>query len=198
PSLPPGLSAGYAAPETTRSNAPPTMWAAAIVRARMGKEAIGGRAGVQADPPRICAPGCPSRNPGRTWAPMRVAFTACEYHADRAIQPATYAFVATSDGGWEVSRDGLPHLRLGTGYRLLRVSHCGVCATDLARHALPFPLPQILGHEVVAVDDDGTPVVVDINASHAAPADPAGAACGLCRSDLPSHFPQRLVLGAPA
>src|SRR5262249_53094290 len=49
PSPPPGFSAGSAAPESARSNAPETMWAAAIVRARMEREAIGGRAGVQAE-----------------------------------------------------------------------------------------------------------------------------------------------------
>src|SRR5207249_2809327 len=94
-----------------------------------------------------------------------------------------------------VVREGREHLRLGPGYRLLRVSRCGVCATDLARRQLPFPLPQVTGHEVVAVADDGTPVVVEINASHAARALPPDAWCADCRRGLGTHCPDRLVLG---
>ncbi|KAJ3122076.1 hypothetical protein HK098_003140 [Nowakowskiella sp. JEL0407] len=63
-------------------------------------------------------------------------------------------------------------VRLGPGYVLLKSLRCGLCSTDLARCFLPFPLPQILGHEVVgqyidkADGDLNSFVVVEINSSH--------------------------------
>jgi threonine dehydrogenase-like Zn-dependent dehydrogenase len=124
-----------------------------------------------------------------------VAFTAPEYQPDGSIRPAGYAFDGSEQAGWEVLREGRPHLSLGPGYRLLAASHCGICATDLARRHLPFRLPQITGHEVVAREEDGTAVVVEINASHVARGLPHDAQCAHCRSGLPTHCPARLVLG---
>jgi threonine dehydrogenase-like Zn-dependent dehydrogenase len=123
----------------------------------------------------------------------RVAFTALEYHADGRVAPAPYVARGSEDAGWRVDRGGAPPLVLGPGYVLLRTSHCGICATDLARRDLPFPLPQALGHEVVAVDDAGRAVVVEINASHVARGVPH--ACAHCASGLATHCPERLVLG---
>jgi len=57
-------------------------------------------------------------------------------------------------------------------------------------------LPQVTGHEVVATEDDGTPVVIEINASHAARG--VVTACAYCTGGLPSHCPERLVLGIHA
>jgi threonine dehydrogenase-like Zn-dependent dehydrogenase len=122
-----------------------------------------------------------------------VAFTAPEYQADGGVRPTPYALDGSEGAGWEIRRDGVVHRRLGAGYRLLRSSHAGVCATDLARRHLPFPLPQITGHEVVAIDENGAPVVVEINASHAARR--IDAACAYCTLGLASHCPDRLVLG---
>ena len=122
-----------------------------------------------------------------------VAFTASEYQADGGVRPTPYAFDGSETGGWEIRRAGVVHRRLGAGYRLLRTSHAGVCATDLARRHLPFPLPQVTGHEVVAIDERGAPVVVEINASHAARGIDAG--CAHCARGLASHCPDRLVLG---
>jgi threonine dehydrogenase-like Zn-dependent dehydrogenase len=124
-----------------------------------------------------------------------VAFTAPEYQVDGSIRPTRYAFTGCEAAGWEIEREGAPHLRLGGGYRLLAVSHCGVCATDLARRHLPFRLPQVTGHEVVAHDDAGTSVVVEINASHVARGLPHDAWCAHCRAGLSTHCPERLVLG---
>jgi threonine dehydrogenase-like Zn-dependent dehydrogenase len=123
---------------------------------------------------------------------QRVAFTASEYQADGSIARVPYELSGSSMSGWSVLRAGVSHVELGPGYRLLRVSHCGICATDLARRHLPFRLPQITGHEVVAVEEDGTPVVVEINASHAAR---GVGSCAYCVSGMPSHCPDRLVLG---
>jgi threonine dehydrogenase-like Zn-dependent dehydrogenase len=122
-----------------------------------------------------------------------VAFTAPEYQPDGGVRPTPYAFEGSETAGWEIRRDGVVHRRVGAGYRLLRSSHAGVCATDLARRHLPFPLPQITGHEVVAIDERGAAVVVEINASHAARG--VDAACAYCARGLASHCPDRLVLG---
>ena len=122
----------------------------------------------------------------------RVAFTASEYQADGSIARVPYELSGEPASGWSVLRAGASHVELGPGYRLLRVSHCGVCATDLARRHLPFRLPQITGHEVVAVEENGTPVVVEINASHAAR---GVGSCAYCAGGMPSHCPDRLVLG---
>ncbi|HEV7731985.1 MAG TPA: alcohol dehydrogenase catalytic domain-containing protein [Candidatus Binatia bacterium] len=127
--------------------------------------------------------------------PRPVTFTAQEYQADGSIRPADYAFTGTTADGWEIAREGRPHLRLGPGYRLLEVSHCGICSTDLARRHLPFPLPQVTGHEVVARDEHGQAVVVEINASHAARGLDHAAWCAHCRVGMPTHCPERLVLG---
>jgi threonine dehydrogenase-like Zn-dependent dehydrogenase len=124
-----------------------------------------------------------------------IRFSAPEYQPDGSIRPAAYAFSGSPTDGWEVHREGRLHLRLGRGYRLLEVSHCGVCATDLARRHLPFPLPQVTGHEVVARDETGAPVVVEINASHAARGLAHRGWCPFCTRDLGTHCPERLVLG---
>jgi len=124
---------------------------------------------------------------------MRLEFTALELTQGGGIEPARYCFEESSGGEWIVSRDGCEHVRLGRGYRLLRVAACGVCATDLARADLPFPLPQVAGHEVVARDQKGRWFVVEINASHASRGLRSG--CAFCARDLGNHCPERLVLG---
>ena len=129
-----------------------------------------------------------SRNTLRT-------FIASEYQADGSIRPTTYTLRGSPAVGWEVVREGALHLRLDQGYELLEASHCGVCSTDLARRHLPFRLPQIIGHEVVARDDLGQAVVVEINASHRGCALPEREWCAFCRAGLDTHCPERLVLG---
>src|SRR5438477_4586229 len=126
---------------------------------------------------------------------MSTAFTAPEYQPDGSIRSAKYAFAGSTENGWEIQREGRLHLRLGRGYGLLRTSHCGVCATDLARRHLPFPLPQVTGHEVVAADDGGAAFVVEINASHAARGLRERGWCPFCRHELATHCPERLVVG---
>lgn len=50
-----------------------------------------------------------------------------------------------------------PEPRAGPGQRLLRVRACGVCRTDLHLRdgELDLPVPRILGHQIVGVDQDG-------------------------------------------
>ena len=109
------------------------------------------------------------------------------------MDEADYCFVGSSERGWIVYRNGREHLRLGPGYRALKTRGCGVCSTDLDRHFLPFPLPQVTGHELVADDAEGRHYVVEINASHRARS--VKDDCAFCASGLPTHCPERLVLG---
>ena len=132
-----------------------------------------------------------------TAAPPRAAaeveFTAPEYHADGQFRMARFRYFGAPESGWTVFRDGQAVLELGPGYRLLRVLECGVCSTDIARAHLPFPLPQTTGHEVVAADEQGRRYVVEINASHRARG--LDGDCRFCTAGLPTHCPERLVLG---
>ena len=120
-------------------------------------------------------------------------FRAPEYCADGSFDEAEYRFVGSAERGWTVYRNGGEYLRLGPGYRALRTHGCGICSTDLDRHFLPFPLPQVTGHELVADDAEGRHHVVEINASHHARS--VRNDCAFCASGLPSHCPERLVLG---
>lgn len=124
---------------------------------------------------------------------MRVSFSAPEYQADGSFANADYEFDGSTEGGWTIHRNGVPHLELGEGYRLLKTQSCGVCSTDLARQFLPFPLPQITGHEVLATDENGGRFVVEINASHLARG--LKTDCPFCNGGLQTHCPERIVLG---
>jgi threonine dehydrogenase-like Zn-dependent dehydrogenase len=124
---------------------------------------------------------------------MAVSFDTLEYTAAGALEPARLAYDGDENRGWEITRNGSPWLELGAGYRLMRSVACGVCSTDLARRFLPFPLPQVTGHEVIAVDDKGARFAVDINASHRARQIETD--CPFCRGGLSNHCPERLVLG---
>jgi threonine dehydrogenase-like Zn-dependent dehydrogenase len=125
-----------------------------------------------------------------------IEFDALDFHADQTFAPARYRYDGDERRGFRVERDGRFVLRLGPGFRLLRVRQCGVCSTDLARHLLPFPLPQVIGHEVVATDEDGRRHVVEINASHSARG--VAADCAFCRAGLPTHCRERVTLGIDA
>jgi len=120
-------------------------------------------------------------------------FKGLEYHADERVIPADYRWQGSSRTGWEIDRGGVRHLDLGPGYRPLRTDRCGVCSTDLDRRFLPFPLPQIIGHEVIALDESGQRQVVEINASHEARGIEHN--CPFCRLGLATHCPERRVLG---
>ncbi|MCB1321736.1 MAG: alcohol dehydrogenase catalytic domain-containing protein, partial [Leptospiraceae bacterium] len=122
-----------------------------------------------------------------------VHFTAPEYQADGSFQSVTYEYSGDVETGWTVERDGHEFLHLGPGYDLVESAYCGVCSTDLARRFLPYPLPQIIGHEVVA-RHHGRPVVIEINASHAARG-LTDIQCAFCNNDMNTQCPHRITLG---
>lgn len=126
------------------------------------------------------------------------SFTAWDLQADGSFAEAAFEY-RPAGTGWEVVRDGAVVLRLGAGYRLLRVRLCGVCGTDLARRFLPFPLPQITGHEVLVDDGAGGRGLVEINASCLARGVPAPA-CSYCSSPraMNRHCPDRITMGINA
>ena len=124
---------------------------------------------------------------------QKVKFSAPELHADGCFKNTTYQFCGDHENGWDIYRDDQLHLQLGPGYRLVKSHYCGICSTDLARTRLPFPLPQIVGHEVVG-EFEGQNVVVEINASH------QGRGlhdidCPYCQENMASQCPERLTLG---
>lgn len=125
-----------------------------------------------------------------------IEYNAFDYQSDQTFTRARYCLNGSAELGWSVARDGNCVLELGPGYRALRVRQCGVCSTDLARHFLPFPLPQVIGHEVVAVDEQGQRYVVEINASHTARG--VDDECAFCSAGLPTHCPDRVTLGIDA
>ena len=124
---------------------------------------------------------------------MPVLFDALEYTASGALEAVQLGYDGDEERGWTVTRNGSDWLQLGAGYRLMRSDACGVCSTDLARRFLPFPLPQVTGHEVIALDYARQRYAVDINASHRARRIETD--CPFCRSGLANHCPDRLVLG---
>jgi len=123
---------------------------------------------------------------------MKKSFTALEYHQDTKFYPADYRYDGSTETGWTIYRNGQPHLTLPRGYLMLETLCCGICSTDIARHHLPFPLPQITGHEVVVLHN-GNMAVVDINASHKQTGEAGG--CFYCTHGLENHCPDRLTLG---
>jgi threonine dehydrogenase-like Zn-dependent dehydrogenase len=123
----------------------------------------------------------------------RIEFEASDYNADGRFTASRYAFSGSPDVGWQIERNGEAYLDLGPGYRALRTIACGVCSTDLDRHFLPFPLPQVTGHELVGVDSQGQRYVVEINASCLARG--LESPCAFCRAGFDHHCPERLVLG---
>ena len=124
----------------------------------------------------------------------QVTFSASEYRADDSFENVEMGFRGSTERGFVVLRNGEEWLRVGPGYRVLETVAAGVCSTDLDRRFLPFPLPQITGHEVLARAPSGGPrFAVEINASRFARGN--SQACAACRPPMERHCPHRLVLG---
>jgi len=121
-------------------------------------------------------------------------FNALEYTANDNFINSEYLFDGNELQGWKIFRNGKPYLELSKGYRLLKTKACGVCSTDLDRRFLPFPLPQIIGHELIAEDPiDKKKYAVEINDTLLARGSETLDA--FCTTGLPTHSPSRMVLG---
>jgi len=122
-----------------------------------------------------------------------IIFDAFEYGDSENFTKTYYQYSGSEENGWKIYRNEHCIETLGSGYIALKTLACGICSTDLARVRLPFPLPQITGHEVVALYEN-RPVVVEINASHKARGC-EDADCWFCKNSLSNHCPDRLTLG---
>ncbi|RHZ60170.1 hypothetical protein Glove_357g33 [Diversispora epigaea] len=86
---------------------------------------------------------------------ISVEFTVPEYNRDGTFKLAKYSYQANNsdnpeiDKGWTIFRNDEKMLSVEDGYVIVTGKYCGICSTDLARRFLPFPLPQIIGHEAV-------------------------------------------------
>lgn len=121
-----------------------------------------------------------------------IRFLASEYTSDGNFASARYQYKGSARDGWSVSRNQEALLALGPGYEAVRVERCGVCSTDLARRFLPYPLPQVIGHEMTGFHE-GRRVVVEINASHKSRG--LDSPCPFCRAGLDTQCPERITLG---
>ncbi|TGK81703.1 threonine dehydrogenase [Leptospira noumeaensis] len=127
---------------------------------------------------------------------MNLKFRAKDYKSDDSFESAEYEYFGNETEGWEIKRNGQPYLHLGPGYIPLKTISCGVCSTDIDRRFLPFPLPQIIGHEVLAEglgENQGKQFVVEINDTYEARGDQNPDQ--FCKEGIPTHSPERRVLG---
>lgn len=120
-------------------------------------------------------------------------FIALDYQRDQSFHASEYRYQGNISDGWHILRNGETYLKLGPGFELVKTLHCGICATDLARHHLPFPLPQVTGHEVVG-EYAGRHVALEINISHWH-RQHGVQQCWYCRNGFANFCPQRLTLG---
>lgn len=125
---------------------------------------------------------------------MEITFKAFEYNADDSFSKVEYRMKGDTSSGWDIYRNDKHHLKLGPGYALLKTLACGICSTDIDRRFLPFDLPQVIGHEVIAqLMSTKERVAVEINDTPVARGeqnqDP------FCREGIHTHSPGRLVLG---
>ncbi|MBX7056839.1 MAG: alcohol dehydrogenase catalytic domain-containing protein [Leptospirales bacterium] len=123
----------------------------------------------------------------------RFDYEAPEYQADGSFQTTHFTIEGSAQSGWRILRNSQAWMELGPGYEALPTLYCGVCSTDLARRFLPYPLPQVIGHEVVALHE-GRPAAIEINASHLARG-LHDSNCPFCSKGINTQCPQRITLG---
>ncbi|KAF0492699.1 threonine dehydrogenase [Gigaspora margarita] len=126
-------------------------------------------------------------------------FKVPEYNRDASFNLTKYSFRAKSenpdiDEGWIIYRNDESFLTVGKGYVIVKGKYCGICSTDLARRFLPYELPQIIGHEAVAMHQS-KPVVIEINASHFARGITNESSCPFCKNGLYTQCPDRITFG---
>ena len=125
---------------------------------------------------------------------MNHKFNALEYNKDDTFSECSYTFDGNENEGWKIYRNGELYLNLSHGYKLLKTLACGVCSTDIDRRFLPFPLPQIIGHELIARDlNTNKKYAVEINDTYLARG--SQYLDEFCNTGIPTHSPERMVLG---
>jgi threonine dehydrogenase-like Zn-dependent dehydrogenase len=135
-----------------------------------------------------------------------IKFQAYEYTSEEKFISSNFSIKKTIDdesntnttGNFLIERNNLPYLHLPDGYMVLKTLLCGICSTDLNRKYLPFPLPQVLGHEIIAKSldknlDNTSYYVVEISDSCSAHKSQNSEI--FCESNLTQHCPNRYVLG---
>ncbi len=122
----------------------------------------------------------------------QIRFQTPEYQKDGSFILTDYEFSGDENSGWEIKRNNALTGSLGPGFTPVESLLCGVCSTDLARKFLPYPLPDITGHEVVGLYQ-GKKVVVEINASHEARGIEND--CPYCKGGMNTQCPHRVTLG---
>lgn len=131
-------------------------------------------------------------------------FQAFEYTSEEIFILSNFSYKKwkndiDSNINYTIERNNLPYLKLHAGYIVLKTLLCGICSTDLNRKYLPFPLPQVLGHEILAqsIDpDDNFNYVVEISDSCLAHKYNMTEISEIfCESNLTQHCPNRYVLG---
>ncbi|NBU98773.1 MAG: threonine dehydrogenase, partial [Spirochaetia bacterium] len=125
---------------------------------------------------------------------MKQNFHAMEYTSQDSFISSEYTFEGDELKGWDISRNGEKYLKLSKGYKLLKTKACGVCSTDIDRRFLPFPLPQIIGHELIA-EDPLTKKLYAVEINDTLQARGAEQLDSFCSTGLPTHSPSRMVLG---
>lgn len=125
---------------------------------------------------------------------MNQTFKAYDYNSDDSFSISEYSFEGDEKEGWKIFRNGKLYLEVEGEYKLLKTVACGVCSTDLDRRFLPFPLPQVIGHELVAKEPKtGKKYAVEINDTLLARG--AKNLDKFCTTGIPTHSPSRMVLG---
>lgn len=125
---------------------------------------------------------------------MNRKFKAFDYNSDDTFSISEYSFEGDEKHGWKILRNGKLYLEVEGEYKLLKTVACGVCSTDLDRRFLPFPLPQVIGHELVAKEPStGKKYAVEINDTLLARGSKNLDA--FCTTGISTHSPGRMVLG---
>lgn len=125
---------------------------------------------------------------------MKKSFKAFDYNSDDSFSESEYIYDGNETDGWRIFRNGKLYLELKGEYKLLQTVACGVCSTDIDRRFLPFPLPQVIGHELIAREiNTGKRYAVEINDTLLARA--SRETDSFCTTGYSTHSPSRMVLG---
>jgi threonine dehydrogenase-like Zn-dependent dehydrogenase len=122
-------------------------------------------------------------------------FQVKELNSENKLIDAQYIFTQIPTGEshiWSLKRNGKEFLQLSDGYEIVESILCGICSTDLNRIYLPFPLPQVTGHEIVAKKADSHYL---IEISDSCISHKSNNLDLFCKNGLKNHCPDRYVIG---